>query len=96
VVVMFAGCNFGSNDLTCSSSPIRTTEQATPAAIQGAASKGNRLMIFACLVSLRLISLLSPEDPSCLLFQASKLHIYCFRLPPRHSCHCVAGTRSAI
>jgi hypothetical protein len=27
----------------------------------------------------RLLSFLSPEDPSCLLFQA--LHIYCFRLP---------------
>jgi hypothetical protein len=32
--------------------------------------------------------------PVC-LFQAPKL-IYCFRLPPRHSCHCLAGTYSWI
>jgi hypothetical protein len=39
----------------------------------------------------KLLSFLSLEDPSYLLFQAQAMHIYCFRLPPRHSCHCVTG-----
>jgi hypothetical protein len=38
----------------------------------------------------KLLSFLSPEDPSCLLFQAHKLHNYFFK----HSCHCVGGTCS--
>jgi hypothetical protein len=44
----------------------------------------------------KLLSFLSPEDPSCLLFPAPELHIYCFRLPSRHSCHCMCGRYSLL